>query len=414
MSLLDPYALEVLGFAASSPVFLGYVVMLDPPGGHGSTGSAFQMLSLVALLGATQFAASPASPPSDASAPIASSDPCTAKAPYRDNTGYFPVDLSALLAHASPAGAALLADLHITRWQHDLGVVEVISDRPVAYRSHGAGEALCIEPGVLVVDVRDGRTMVVRIASDSTDLVLSVSQASLQGWEVRAAAPAAIDALDDWQPAPPECVDEVTAAMLGAQQAGQTPWMAEAIERLLVQPTPTDAAMAFGLVARLAPPTAGASIDALAAAPPTWRAGVDWLATQQPATIARIERDLLRRAATITDDLDRIVDDLAVEAPREQLEAVAVAWLHRRDDLESAALLLDRLGRGEKVRAALAQVDAAVRAHGTALSEIGPLSDDERLAAVAWQEPDAWWGLFALAGLEPADADEAPGPEVSA
>ena len=65
-------------------------------------------------------------------------------------------------------------------------------------------------------------------------------------------------------------------------------------------------------------------------------------------------------------------------------------WLHRRDDLASiAALRLQAVRDG--LRPALFELD---RQSSSALSAFGlvDLRDDDRLGAVSWQYPDAWWG----------------------
>lgn len=95
-----------------------------------------------------------------------------------------------------------------------------------------------------------------------------------------------------------------------------------------------------------------------------------------------------------------------VDALAEALEALgsgdhadpadACAWLERRDDLASAATLLGAAGQGDALQSWLDGLDDHARTHATTWGMLSPVASP-RLAAVAWQEPEAWWAAFAVA-----------------
>jgi hypothetical protein len=69
---------------------------------------------------------------------------------------------------------------------------------------------------------------------------------------------------------------------------------------------------------------------------------------------------------------------------------------HERDDLESVAFVLGVAGGGTVLREVLDEVDREVANRLLGYTLLTVLGDDDRLAAVAWQEPDAWWGALAI------------------
>ena len=109
--------------------------------------------------------------------------------------------------------------------------------------------------------------------------------------------------------------------------------------------------------------------------------------------------------------IDMLAHDIAYSLERDALELreqvgdhvrdAFCALLVRRDDLECVRAVLAAGQRGQSLRRCLERVDAAVRAHLSAVSQ--PV-DDERLSRAGRVDPLAWWTAPAFGvPLEPAD-----------
>jgi hypothetical protein len=83
-------------------------------------------------------------------------------------------------------------------------------------------------------------------------------------------------------------------------------------------------------------------------------------------------------------------------AGRENLRRRVLALARRRDNLESVAFVLAAGERGGPLADALEAVDEEAGHRFAVLAAVGCFPDDDRLAAVSWQEPDAWWGVLGM------------------
>lgn len=105
-------------------------------------------------------------------------------------------------------------------------------------------------------------------------------------------------------------------------------------------------------------------------------------------------RDSIRRSAvgaaeSLRDALPSLEESIADEHP--QVATIARTWLRERDDLESVVFLIARGDPAPDVAAAVAELDEETSTYHSMWSELAPF-DEPRFRAVAWQEPDAWWG----------------------
>ena len=74
----------------------------------------------------------------------------------------------------------------------------------------------------------------------------------------------------------------------------------------------------------------------------------------------------------------------------------ALAWLHQRDYLESIMFLLNSVGQGEELRAALQALDRNAKPYHSMWALVKGLNKDARLLDVCWQEPENWWGELTI------------------
>ena len=163
--------------------------------------------------------------------------------------------------------------------------------------------------------------------------------------------------------------------------ADADPWLRVLVDELIGRGSSESTAAAMGTLARLATPRQ--LEDAGAGA----REVVAWCRTLSAEQRAALEARALDGAAAIRELLDGGDD-----APSDEVQATIVtAIAHRRDELESVSLVLEEAGGGQALAEALAALDVAAESKIEEL--LASVRADERLARVAWCEPDAWWGL---------------------
>jgi len=93
---------------------------------------------------------------------------------------------------------------------------------------------------------------------------------------------------------------------------------------------------------------------------------------------------------------DNVVDRVKELHENLRSEGADVLDLARqRDMLQSFATTIRLVGRGERVRDELSTLDRWALTDLTRLTEACGSSDDPCLRAVAWSEPEAWWGTLA-------------------
>jgi hypothetical protein len=149
-------------------------------------------------------------------------------------------------------------------------------------------------------------------------------------------------------------------------------------------------AIAAGLVARYWKPARGEQhlLAAMAGDSPLHRA-LDWFRALDPAAKGAV----LEAALAETDELASILDGMADALDFSDGGAAYARLLAvRRDDLECVAALAGQEQAGKALRAALAALDRRAASWNSLWPEVS-LGGDERLLALASEEPDCWWAL---------------------
>ena len=197
------------------------------------------------------------------------------------------------------------------------------------------------------------------------------------------------------QPPVPVAPPDMEALLQGAGEQGwlkaEVAWMVEAESTLL-------RASAAGLSARLWDTTAEGVTDELKERlmrgdGPTARAAA-WFASLPEETRTRVRLDAMEEAAELADALPDL-QELVIEEPS-SCTAPALSWLHQRDNLESVLLLFSQGGDAGRLAEILESLDRKAAEYHSIWSLIPGLDKDPRLRAVAWQEPDCWWGGLIL------------------
>lgn len=177
------------------------------------------------------------------------------------------------------------------------------------------------------------------------------------------------------------------------------PWLARlARPALAAAPDSFAHAVGAGLLGRLWSPgrprdkRAARLVDWLLGLHPPSRAARAWFAGLPPEQRAALVEEARRRARELAGSLADL-GSARIRAKSQRARALC-AWLHRRDDLECIAFLLGGHRAAAPLSRELRRLD---RAAAAALSlNAGALPGDARLRAVAWQEPEQWWGRMAL------------------
>jgi hypothetical protein len=222
-------------------------------------------------------------------------------------------------------------------------------------------------------------------------VVLSVG---VDGIEVELVEDGGTGLAADWaMPEPLEVTAPSLADLLGEPgwEAGCAPWLEQEFAALVKTKAPMAVVAGVGLVGRLwMPQRRPADAEALLALGGTSRRARTWYAALEPATRARLEAGAIDAAHILHDDLKALPE--ALLETDDGARTMALGWVFRRDDLESLAFL----GGTAALAAALAALDREALVHATVWSTLGAFPESERLGAVSWQEPEAWWGALAL------------------
>jgi hypothetical protein len=255
------------------------------------------------------------------------------------------------------------------------------------------------DTGELALDAR-AAPVIVRIEGDRA---LHVLRLTATGWIVvrvfeRAAALEEALARTRAPRAPGIDLPPVPAAVTGPEVSG---WLRQAALRRISSADPLDRAAGVGVVLRLWTPADPdetgrlLGVDRAVAGTPD-HAAADWARSLTDEA----REGLLRAAADLLDEVAgslEILSDLVV-AEDAAAESVAAHLVTRRDDIESILALLRAARDGERAGALAEDAgrfdeDAATRLSAFLAVELPALT--ELLSAVAWQEPDAWWGALA-------------------
>lgn len=172
-------------------------------------------------------------------------------------------------------------------------------------------------------------------------------------------------------------------------------WMLQIVRRT----GPIERVVALGVVGRLWIPSLPRDKAALLA-------GAELATTRARLAADRLDESELQpivelveaRAFALVQSLD---EALAGATSEQGLADLARALVRSRDDIASVAWCIGgRPPFASRVSAALATMDDAALVHGSLFALVDDWVDDERLSAVAWQEPSAWWGALAVSDAE--------------
>lgn len=161
------------------------------------------------------------------------------------------------------------------------------------------------------------------------------------------------------------------------------PWLRALARELVARGDATSIVAAVGSLARLHVPSS--TEDPTHAT----RELVAWCEQLGEARRDPLETSALDECAALCDALDALdLDD------GDQLSLQAAMLVRRRDELASVDWVLGVAGGRERLSVALGALDD--RAEDRLGHLVGVLPLDPRVKAVAWREPDAWWGALAV------------------
>ncbi len=314
------------------------------------------------------------------------------------------------LASATPTGDLHLALRSVTRVE---GFGEVASEvgadeAELAWSDSLRGLYLLATPGLdlsstaelarvddesVAVDAT-AHPVLVRALGPRGEFVLRFTRDEVAWFEVPRRASPEMATLADWTPPPAPAVPAPDPdALLGGFDAPA--WMTDPLRA----DPPRDAygvCAAVGTLGRLwshlgTSTTAAAARARLRADDHPWARARRWFDALPEGHRGVIDALARVECGALSDALDRFDD-----ADREAARPEALAWLERRDDLASVTALLGTTP-DDPLGAALAALDREAGVRATLWRWLSPLSSP-RLAAVAWQSPEAWWAEPARGG----------------
>ena len=322
-------------------------------------------------------------------------------------TFQIPPDLMARAAEAaqpwertSPgAGRVLLAGklpLEIQTFEHSPMIVVLQRIEGEIFLLEGEAGITDWVRGALLVNLGVGRVIVQVVAADREVVIvgepstLAGSAGAVTAFRVHRDAPRARAPRRAEVPATP-VVD--TSAWLGEIEACE-PWLRDHVTRLAGAPAAVDRVASAGLLARFAV-RSGDVESGERDVPGLVRA---WARALDPAVIEPIEVAAAARAEALVGELGAL-QARAIDHP-DEVGPLALRILHARDDLASVLYVVDAAREGVvlregPLRSALAAFDRVAAAHLSDFAFAEHLESDERILALSWREPDAWWGAFA-------------------
>ncbi len=314
------------------------------------------------------------------------------------------------LAGTTPAGDLGVSLRSVTRVE---GFSEVASgagadEADLAWSDTLRGLYLLATPGLAIFSTADlapldedsvavdatARPVLVRALGPRGEFVLRFTRDEVAWFEVPRRASAEMASLADWTPPPAPVIPAPDPdALLGGFDAPA--WMTSPLRA----DPPRDAygvCAAVGTLGRLwshlgTTTTAAAAMARLRADDHPWARARRWFDALPAGHRAAVDALARVECGAMSDALDRFD-----EADREADRPEAVAWLERRDDLASITALLGTTSR-DPLGIALAALDREAGVRATLWRWLSPITSP-RLAAVAWQSPEAWWAEPAREG----------------
>jgi hypothetical protein len=188
------------------------------------------------------------------------------------------------------------------------------------------------------------------------------------------------------------------------------PWLTAKLRQLATSPHGPDRVVAVGLCLRLYHPATAAAREAEIS---RLRAGMEslvktraceWLGRLSAEAVEYLEEVVRCREGDLLDVFDD-VRRLTIDLTAESIDLVIVMFVSNRDDVESLAAALRLAKPGwQGLGGGLSDLDRQLttpdaewrRLFARALVSPEEIYLKERLKAVSWQEPEAWWGQLVL------------------
>jgi len=272
--------------------------------------------------------------------------------------------------------------------RHNLSPGELLADLPqetalVQGRCEPYEPEADEEP-LFVIDSR--HEPVTLLALGNPSVVLHVERGRIEVWQFERAAVFSPPAVPAAQPTSLPAPDVELALADPAVEE----WLSERVRALATSESSFERAAAVGLLLRL---LAASTVDVVA-----WAR--DWAAGAEPDVVHAAEEEACEAGSSLAGDFDHL-RTLLVDEPAEA-GSYAADLVARRDDLQSAWRALRIASGGAALGTVLVIADEQARVHLTEIAEALASTDlptSDWLGAVAWQEPESWWGALQDAPL---------------
>lgn len=258
------------------------------------------------------------------------------------------------------------------------------------------GASLSIEEGLLAIDCREQPAFVC-LVGEAGKVLVECQTNVLRWYHVAQRLSPELECIQDWHPSAGVSLDSPPLATLLGDIETQS-WLIEEANAMLASGSVVSIAVGVAMAARLWFPRHSGSdllawMQRVAAGDEPRARAVAWFRGLDESARLEIERAALRETESLARRLPALRDDIArnPSAARES----ARSWLHRRDDLESLLWLSKCAGDGAALGSVLEDLDRRAAVFHSMWSVLESFADDPRLSNVAWQQPDAWWGLLA-------------------
>lgn len=289
--------------------------------------------------------------------------------------------------------------LVIQRWDWNPAVVRLVVDDRSLIVDVLEGASLEAPPGEVRLDTRHKRA-VLSVGSAAGVYGVHIFRGDIEVVVVREPGLSALAQVAATKARQSMGLPELPTLATLLEGLGCEPWLRAAYENKRSAASLLERVDALGLVARLWRPSNAADRGRLH----EWivdgrgtsvRRVADWLSASGASTaVAGVIDCGLSSSEALADRVARL-RQLARELDDQVMTDVIDAMRVDRDELESLRVVLHLLTAGdEAVTASLYAIDAGALAQRTLLEHLGATTRNrERLAAVADQDPDAWWGV---------------------
>lgn len=290
----------------------------------------------------------------------------------------------------NPSFRDRIPEARIRRWDHDPAVI-LIELRAGGYL--GGPNTLAIDEYTLLLDSRRHPAFA-RITGSRGEVLVGCDGGAVAAFDVEEPLSPGMEKLRAGTLLP---LLELRVPEIETWGAAMPGWLSVAYSKLQEIGTPLSQVAAAGLVARLWTPPAGGDWKAalglsLSGQGPAARVH-DWARSLDAQVLDRVELLAIYQADALRSELEELSHAIAAD-PVGAMED-ARDWVIRRDDLESICQMLRAGGQARDLGQALSSLDRDAEAHHTIWSALERPLETERLSAVAWQEPEHWWGALA-------------------